>query len=74
MGKVEAGAGYKSLAETITNLPRRAFLATAAGLGTLATAQIVPVRPDIVRTDFSALPPYGNGTIPVGIRSRQIQT
>jgi pimeloyl-ACP methyl ester carboxylesterase len=25
-----------------------------------------------VRTDFSALPPYGNGTIPAGIRSRHI--
>jgi pimeloyl-ACP methyl ester carboxylesterase len=59
--------------ETITNPSRRAFLAAAAvALGTLATAQSTLARPDIVQTDFSMLPPYGNGTIPAGIRSRQI--
>jgi pimeloyl-ACP methyl ester carboxylesterase len=42
---------------------RRAFL--AASLGSLARAAIV-------NTDFSTLPPYGNGAIPAGIRSRQI--
>src|SRR5215467_11281876 len=63
----------KASAETITKLSRRAFLATTAvGLGTLAAAQGTPARPDIVQTDFSMLPPYGNGTIPAGIRSRQI--
>src|ERR1700738_1305413 len=53
--------------ETITNLSRRAVLTTAAaaGLGRLARAATV-------RTDFSTLPAYGNGTIPTGIRSRQI--
>src|SRR5580704_12851884 len=49
---------------TIANLSRRAFLAAAVKLGTLGAA--------VVQTDFSALPPYGNGTIPAGIRSRQI--
>jgi len=44
---------------------RRAFLATAASLGGLARAAIV-------NTDFSKLPPYGNGVVPTGIRSRQI--
>ena len=29
-------------------------------------------RAEIVQADFSTLPPYGNGTIPAGIRSRQI--
>jgi pimeloyl-ACP methyl ester carboxylesterase len=60
--------------ETIAKLSRRAFLATAAaaGLGRLAIAQSTPVRDDIVHTDFSTLPAYGNGTIPAGIRSRQI--
>src|SRR5882724_7252057 len=59
--------------ETITNPSRRAFLATSAvALGTLATAQGTFARPDIVQTDFSMLPPYGNRTIPAGIRSRQI--
>src|SRR6202043_1199063 len=63
----------KASIETITNLSRRGFLATAAaGFGALATAQSTLARPDIVRTDFSKLPPYGNGTIPAGIRSRQI--
>jgi pimeloyl-ACP methyl ester carboxylesterase len=59
--------------ESIAKLSRRAFLATAAaaGLGK-SIAQIAPVRDDIVHTDFSTLPAYGNGTIPPGIRSRQI--
>src|SRR6202051_5423013 len=60
--------------ETIAKLSRRAFLATAAaaGLGNLAIAQSTPARVAIVHTDFSALPAYGNGTLPAGIRSRQI--
>jgi pimeloyl-ACP methyl ester carboxylesterase len=63
----------KAFVETIPNFPRRAFLATAAaGLGTLASTRCAHARPDIVRTDFSTLPAYGNGTIPAGIRSRQI--
>src|SRR6202140_3154903 len=64
----------KTIVETITHLSRRAFLATAAGagLGRLAIAQNTPVRAAIVRTDFSTLPAYGNGTLAAGIRSRQI--
>src|SRR6202158_5777395 len=60
--------------ETITNLSRRTFLVTtaAAGLGGLALAPGTLARAAIVNTDFSKLPPYGNGTIPAGIRSRQI--
>ena len=45
------------------------MLATAAGGLVLAQRA---ARAAIVRTDFSSLPPYGNGTIPAGIRSRQI--
>jgi hypothetical protein len=48
-----------------TSLSRRAFVVTAAALGGLARAAIVS-------TDFSKLPPYGNGVIPTGIRSRHI--
>src|SRR5205823_647987 len=57
-----------------TNLTRRAFLAmlTAAGLRRTAKAQVMPTGDSIVRTDFSKLPPYGNGRIPAGIRSRYI--
>jgi pimeloyl-ACP methyl ester carboxylesterase len=50
--------------ETIANPSRRAFLA--------AIAQSMLARAAIVNTDFSTLAPYGNGTIPPGIRSRQI--
>src|SRR5580698_4547633 len=46
------------------NLSRRAFLATAAA--------VELARAAIVHTDFSKLPPYGNGTIPSDIRSRHI--
>ena len=31
-----------------------------------------PARAAIVRADFANLPPYGNGTLPSGIRSRPI--
>jgi pimeloyl-ACP methyl ester carboxylesterase len=58
--------------ETITNLSRRLFWATAAGLGGLAIAPGTVARAAIVNTDVSTLPPYGNGTIRAGIRSRQI--
>ena len=50
----------------LTNLSRRTFLSTAAGFGAIAG------RAAIVRTDFSTQPPYGNGTLPAGIRSRHI--
>src|ERR1700674_1343157 len=58
--------------ETNAHLSRRAWLATAAGLGGWAIAPGTPARGAVVRTDFSTLPAYGNGTIAAGIRSRQI--
>jgi pimeloyl-ACP methyl ester carboxylesterase len=59
--------------DPITGLSRRNFLtATAAGLGSLAIASGTRARAEIVHTDFSKLPPYGNGTLPAGIRSRHI--
>src|SRR5262247_3202895 len=60
--------------ERITNITRRGFLATvtAAGLSRMAKAQVKPSGDTIVRTDFSKVPPYGNGTLPAGIRSRHI--
>jgi pimeloyl-ACP methyl ester carboxylesterase len=58
---------------TLTYPSRRTLLArAAAAFGAFAWAPTGPVSAAIVRTDFSKLPPYGNGTIPVGIRSRQI--
>jgi hypothetical protein len=60
--------------KTITRLSRRAFLAAtaAARVGVLTIAKNTPARAAIVQADFSKLPPYGNGTIPKGVRSRQI--
>ncbi|HYK80311.1 MAG TPA: alpha/beta hydrolase [Micropepsaceae bacterium] len=57
----------------IPNPSRRSLLATAAamGLGGFALAQR-PARAAIVRTDIAKLPPYGNSTIPQGIRSRAV--
>ena len=61
----------KKVSTEMLSFSRRGFLATAAkGLGSFAIAQ--NMRADIVHTDFSKLTPYGNGTIPAGIRSRQI--
>jgi pimeloyl-ACP methyl ester carboxylesterase len=59
---------------TMMKTTRRAFLATAtaAGLSKITSAQVAPPRDSIVRTDFSKLPPYGNGTLPAAIRSRHI--
>ena len=48
-----------AIVEMITNLSRRAFVATAAGFGGLAIAPGIPARAAIVRTDFSKLPLYG---------------
>jgi pimeloyl-ACP methyl ester carboxylesterase len=55
------------------DLSRRGFVATAsaAAVGGLSLAQ-TPARAAIVSTDIASLPPYGNGTIPPGIRSRTI--
>jgi pimeloyl-ACP methyl ester carboxylesterase len=47
-------------------------MAAAAGLGHLTRAEPA-AGGTIVRTDFSLMPPYGNGQLPAGIRSRHIQ-
>ena len=54
--------------DAFPRLSRRAILAAAGAL----KVAIRQARAAIVRTDFSTLPPYGNGTIPAGIRSRHI--
>ena len=56
----------------MSELSRRGFLsASTAAMGGLALAGRT-ARADIVRTDISRLPPYGNSTIPSGIRSRAV--
>ena len=58
---------------SVGDLSRRDFVAMAA----TAAAGFVHTpgqgQSSIVRTDPSTLPPYGNGTIPAGIRSRAIE-
>jgi hypothetical protein len=54
------------------DVSRRDFFITAsAAAGGLALAQ-GPARAAIVRADFAGLPPYGNATLPAGIRSRMV--
>jgi len=56
----------------MSELSRRGFLTTStAAIGGLTLAGRT-ARADIVRTDISRLPPYGNSTIPSGIRSRAV--
>ena len=50
---------------------RRDLLTAAAAAG-LSGVALAAARAEIVNTDISRLPPYGNGTIPPGIRSRAI--
>src|SRR5205085_4126583 len=49
-------------------LSRRAVV--ALGAVAASAAALRPAQSAIVRTDIASLPPYGNGTLPPGIRSR----
>src|SRR5580704_5681354 len=53
-------------------LSRRGLLAAASGVGGLALAGAAPVRAAVTTADFGGLPPYGNGTLPAGVRARLI--
>jgi pimeloyl-ACP methyl ester carboxylesterase len=57
-----------------SSLSRRDFFLTASATaaGAIVLAQSAPARAAIVRTDIAGLAPYGNGTIPAGIRARAI--
>src|SRR5215472_3019900 len=58
---------------TSMGLSRREFVAMAAAAGFVRRPrQASQARSAIVQKDLSALPPYGNGTIPAGIRSRAV--
>ena len=59
-------------ASLAVDLSRRDFVTTAsAAAGGLALAQGL-ARAATVQADIANLPPYGNGTLPPGIRSRRI--
>jgi pimeloyl-ACP methyl ester carboxylesterase len=68
-----ANFDLQEITAALPNPSRRKVLATAAavGLGGFALTQS-PARAAIVRTDIAKLPPYGNSTIPRGIRSRSL--
>src|SRR6266446_6029839 len=56
--------------EDTRGVSRRLFITASAAAG-LALSQSA-ARAAIVRTDLASLPPYGNGTLPAGIRSRAV--
>src|SRR5215813_9015324 len=57
---------------TALDLSRRDFVATASvAAGGFALAQ-GSARAATIHADIANLPPYGNGTLPPGIRSRRI--
>src|SRR6266481_1385488 len=56
--------------EDTRGVSRRLFITASAAAG-LALSQRA-ARAAIVRTDLASLPPYGNGTLPAGIRSRPV--
>jgi pimeloyl-ACP methyl ester carboxylesterase len=61
-----------SINTTTFRLSRRGLLTAASGIGGLAIAGAAPARAAIVNTVFGGLSPYGNGTLPAGVRSRLI--
>src|SRR4029077_9112295 len=56
----------------LPELSRREFVGIAAATAAGFVRQQGQTGSSIVRTDLSTLGPYGNGTIPAGIRSRSI--
>src|SRR5204863_8556898 len=66
-------SGIEKVTAITPNLSRRGFLVTAsaAAVGGFAFAQ-GSARAAMVQTDTASLPPYGNSTIPPGIRSRTV--
>src|SRR5258705_13827531 len=57
----------RDIEEDTRGVSRRLFITASAAAG-LALSQS-PARAAIVRTDLASLPPYGNGTLPAGVRS-----
>src|SRR5882672_7313080 len=63
----------QDLNDTATpELSRRELLAAAASVGGLAVTATAPARAAVTKADFHCLPPYGNGTLPPGVRARLI--
>ena len=56
----------------MTEFSRREFMGIAAATAVRFAGRPGQTSPSIVQTDLSKLAPYGNGTVPGGIRSRNI--
>src|SRR4030081_883960 len=61
-----------SNATTTLRLSRRGLLAAASAGGGPAFPAPAAAGAAVVNTDFRDLPPYGNGTLPAGVRARLI--
>ena len=62
----------ESKEQKFAELSRREFVGIAAATAAGFVRQPGQAGSSIVRTDLSTLSPYGNGTIPAGIRSRNV--
>jgi hypothetical protein len=71
--ETKLNSDIKDTANLTPDVSRRGFVATAsaAAASGFALAQ-GPARAAIVHTDIASLLPYGNGTLPPGIRSRTV--
>ena len=58
--------------DTTREFSRRKLLAGITSVGALAIGAAAPAQAEITKPDFRDLPPYGNGTLPDGVRSRLI--
>src|SRR6516165_12557829 len=55
---------------TALEFSRRVVVAGIASVGAMSAA--APARAEITKADFRDMPPYGNGTLPDGVRSRLV--
>ena len=70
-GEAKPNSITENTASLALDLSRRGFVATASAAAAGGFA-LGSAHAAIVRTDIANLPPYGNGTLPPGIRSRRI--
>jgi pimeloyl-ACP methyl ester carboxylesterase len=70
-GEAKPNSVTENTASLALDLSRRGFVATASAAAAGGFA-LSSAHAAIVRTDITNLPPYGNGTLPPGIRSRPV--
>jgi pimeloyl-ACP methyl ester carboxylesterase len=69
----KSGVDAERATESAPSLSRRDFLVTASAAAVGGFALPQSSKPaGVVRTDIASLPPYGNSTIPPGVRSRTV--